>query len=147
MRNLDIPAGSAVLEAACGTGTVTRHPYTRIDDITSLTVTDLAQPMVEQVQQIVGDHPGIEYRQADANDLPFPDSAFDYVICQFSLMLFPDKARGMREASRVSRPGGVFVFNMWDRLECNGFSMAVQGGCKHFSGRSSAFSRTAIYLS
>ncbi len=122
---LDVPADGAVLETACGTGAVTRHLRARLRDTVRLTVTDLALPMVEQVQRIVGDHPGIEYRQADATDLPFPEDSFDAVICQFSLMLFPDKAKAMREAARVLRSGGRFVFNVWDRLERNGFSRAV----------------------
>jgi ubiquinone/menaquinone biosynthesis C-methylase UbiE len=122
---LDVPADGAVLETACGTGAVTRQLRARLRDSVRLTVTDFALPMVEQVQRIVGDHPGIEYRQADATDLPFAAESFDAVICQFSLMLFPDKAKAMREAARVLRSGGCFVFNVWDRLERNGFSRAV----------------------
>lgn len=125
VTHLDIPAGSAVLETACGTGAVTRYLHTRLNDIASLAVTDLAQPMVEQVRKVVGNHPNIKYKQADASDLPFPDNSFDCVICQFSLMLFPDKEKGMREAARVLRPGGHFVFNVWDKLERNEFSKAV----------------------
>ncbi len=48
--------------------------------------------------------------------LPFPDGAFDAVVCQFGVMFFPDKARAFAEARRVLKPGGVFVFNVWDRL-------------------------------
>ena len=122
---LDVPADGAVLETACGTGAVTRHLRPRLRDNVRLTVTDLALPMVERVQRIVGDHPGIEYRKADATDLPFPEDSFDAVICQFSVMLFPDRAKAMREAARVLKSGGRFVFNVWDRLERNGFSRAV----------------------
>ena len=121
----DVPAGGAVLETACGTGAVTRHLQARLPEDSRLTVTDLAPPMVEHVRRVVGDHPNIEYRQADATDLPFPNDLFDAVICQFSLMLFPDKVKGMREAARVLKPGGRFVFNVWDKLERNGFSKAV----------------------
>ena len=118
---LEAPAGGAVLETACGTGAVTRHLQPRLPADTALTVTDLAPPMVEQARKIVGEHPGIEYRPADATDLPFADAAFDAVICQFSLMLFPDRKQGMREAARVTRPGGRFVFNVWDRLSATAF--------------------------
>lgn len=122
---LDIPTGGAVLETACGTGAVTRQLSARMPENCRLTVTDLAPPMVELAQQIVGDHPNIEYRQADATDLPFPDNSFDAVICQFSLMLLPDKVAAMQEAARVLKPGGHFLFNVWDKLERNGFSRAV----------------------
>ena len=45
--------------------------------------------------------------------LPFPDEAFDHVVCQFGVMFFPDKRAGFREARRVLRPGGRFLFNVW----------------------------------
>jgi ubiquinone/menaquinone biosynthesis C-methylase UbiE len=122
---LDVPAGGAVLETACGTGAVTRQLQRRLPESATLTVTDLAPAMVDQARRIVGEHPGIEYREADAMELPFPDDAFDAVVCQFSLMLFPDRKQGMREAARVMKPGGRFAFNVWDRLELNGFSRAV----------------------
>ncbi len=95
----DVPAGGAVLETACGTGAVTRHLQARLPEDSRFTVTDLAAPMVEHVRRVVGDHPNIAYRQADATDLPFPNDSFDAVICQFSLMLFPDKVKGMQEAA------------------------------------------------
>lgn len=122
---LDIPTGGAVLETACGTGAVTRQLLTRMPKDCRLTVTDLAPPMVELARKIVGDQPNIEYRQADATDLPFPDNSFDAVICQFSLMLLPDKMRAMQEAARVLKPSGHFLFNVWDKLERNEFSQVV----------------------
>lgn len=125
VARLEVPAGSAVLETACGTGAVTRHLHARVADDVRLTVTDLAPAMIEQARRNVGEHANIAYQEADATDLPFADDAFDAVICQFSLMLFPDKAQGMREAARVLRPGGWFVFNVWDKLDDNGFSKAV----------------------
>lgn len=122
---LDVPVGGAVLETACGTGAVTRHLEAQLPEGARLTATDLAPPMVEMARQIVGDRPNMAYQQADATDLPFPPDSFDAVICQFSLMLFPDKVKGMREAARVLRPNGRFVFNVWDKLESNGFCGAV----------------------
>ena len=122
---VDVPKGGTVLETACGTGAVTRHLRTHLGDDVRLTVTDLAPSMVEQAQKIVGDHPGTEYQPADAIDLPFPGDSFDAVVCQFSLMLFPDKEKAMREAARVLKPGGSFVFNVWDKLERNALSRAV----------------------
>src|SRR5262245_20755321 len=63
----------------------------------------------------------ISWRQADALALPFNDAAFDAVLCQFGVMFFPDKVAGYREARRVLKPGGRFVFNVWDRIENNEF--------------------------
>ena len=67
----------------------------------------------------------IEWRQADALALPFEDESFDAVACQFGAMFFPDKVQGYREARRVLKPGGRYVFNVWDRIAENEFADVV----------------------
>jgi SAM-dependent methyltransferase len=67
----------------------------------------------------------VEWRQADAMHLPFPDEAFDVVVCQFAAMFFPDKRQAFAEARRVLRPGGCLVFNVWDHIEQNEFADTV----------------------
>jgi SAM-dependent methyltransferase len=73
----------------------------------------------------VGTKRAVEWRQADAMQLPFPDGAFDAVVCQFGVMFLPDKSKAFSQARRVLRPGGVFIFNVWDRIEENEFADAV----------------------
>jgi SAM-dependent methyltransferase len=67
----------------------------------------------------------VTWRQADAQYLPFPDGEFDAVVCQFGIMFFPDKPRAFSEAYRVLKPGGRFLFNVWDRIEENEFAEIV----------------------
>jgi SAM-dependent methyltransferase len=57
--------------------------------------------------------------------LPFADESFDAVVCQFGAMFFPDKAKAFAEARRVLKPGGVFLFNVWDRIGENEFAETV----------------------
>jgi SAM-dependent methyltransferase len=57
--------------------------------------------------------------------LPFEDGTFDAVVCQFGVMFFPDKGKAFAEARRVLKPGGVFLFNAWDRIEENEFADVV----------------------
>jgi SAM-dependent methyltransferase len=64
----------------------------------------------------------IRWQQADAQSLPFEDATFDLVCCQFGVMFFPDRPSGYREAKRVLKPGGCFLFNAWDRIEENVFA-------------------------
>jgi SAM-dependent methyltransferase len=67
----------------------------------------------------------ISWRQADALALPFDGATFDAVLCQFGVMFFPDRVAGYREARRVLKLGGRFVFNVWDRIENNEFCCIV----------------------
>jgi SAM-dependent methyltransferase len=73
----------------------------------------------------IGTAQPVQWRQADAMQLPFDEASFDIVVCQFGVMFFPDKARAFAQARRVLRPGGVFLFNAWDRIEDNEFADVV----------------------
>jgi len=117
-------APGRVLEIAAGTGVVTRALAAALPERASIVATDLNQPMLDQAAAL-GTRRPVEWRQADAMQLPFADGVFDAVVCQFGVMFFPDKARAFAEARRVLRPGGVWVFNVWDRIEENEFADVV----------------------
>jgi SAM-dependent methyltransferase len=110
-----------VLEIACGTGVVTRNLASSLPEGVSIVATDLNQPMLDQAAAIGTARP-VEWRHADAMQLPFPDGSFDAVVCQFGVMFFPDRSRAFAEARRVLRPRGIFIFNAWDRIEENEFA-------------------------
>lgn len=116
-----------VLEVAAGTGVVTRGMAASLPERTSIVATDLNQPMLDQAA-VVGTKRPVTWRQADAMQLPFEDGTFDAVICQFGVMFFPEKQRAFAEARRVLRPGGVYIFNVWDRLDQNEFADAITEG-------------------
>ena len=113
-----------VLEAAAGTGIVTRALLRALPGSVAIVATDLNQPMVDHAAAQVSSS-RVTWQQADAQSLPFPDGAFDAVVCQFGVMFFPDKRQAYREARRVLKPGGRFIFNVWDKLECNEFAALV----------------------
>jgi SAM-dependent methyltransferase len=113
-----------LLELAAGTGAVTRALATIEDDALSIVATDLSQGMLDQAMAI-GTARSVTWRQADAMALPFADGEFDAVVCQFGVMFFPDKAKAFAQARRVLRPGGVFIFNVWDRISDNEFADTV----------------------
>ena len=116
---LNVAEGGAVLETAAGTGVVTRKLRARLPASVALMATDLNDAMLDVARASLGDAGGVEIRIADATDLPFPDAAFNAVVCQFGVMFFPDKQRGYAEAARVLKPGGAFLFNVWDSLAHN----------------------------
>ena len=115
---------ASVLEVAAGTGAVTRKMMLRLPTDTHIMATDLNQGMIDQARRQCK-AANIEWRQADAMNLPFPDASFDLVVCQFGAMFFPDKARAFGEAHRVLRPRGAFLFNVWDTLDRNEFARTV----------------------
>jgi SAM-dependent methyltransferase len=113
-----------ILEVAAGTGVVTRALAATLPQSVAIVATDLNQAMLDQAAKLAIARP-VGWRQADAMQLPFGDATFDAVVCQFGAMFFPDKARAFAEAHRVLRPGGVFLFNVWDRIEDNEFADEV----------------------
>lgn len=118
-------APRSILEVAAGTGVVTRALAARLPTDTKLVSTDLNQPMLDQARKQMADRPHVIFRQADAQALPFDDAQFDVVLCQFGAMFFPDRAKAYREAKRVLKPGGTYLFNVWDRIEDNDFADEV----------------------
>lgn len=116
---------SSVLEVAAGTGVVTRAMASALPESVSIVATDLNQAMLDHAAA-VGTKRAVEWRQADATQLPFTDGAFDAVVCQFGVMFFPDKPKAFSEARRVLKPGGILFFNVWDRIGENEFAETVE---------------------
>jgi ubiquinone/menaquinone biosynthesis C-methylase UbiE len=113
-----------ILETAAGTGVVTRALVTALPESVSIVATDLNQPMLDHaLSQLPSSR--VTWQQADAQALPFSDGEFDAVVCQFGVMFFPEKLRAFSEAYRVLKPGGRFLFNVWDRIEENEFANIV----------------------
>ena len=118
VARLPAKTGLRVLETACGTGIVTERLAQRLRGAGTVIATDLNEAMIEHARARLA-AAGVEWRQADATNLPFPDQSFDVVVCQFGVMFFPDKLKGAQQALRVLRPGGLFLFNTWDAMEHN----------------------------
>lgn len=114
-----------VLETAAGTGVLTRALASRLPEHTRIVATDLNQPMLDHAAARQPSDSRITWRRADALALPFGDQSFDAVACQFGAMFFPDKVQGYREARRVLKPGGSFLFSVWDRISENEFADIV----------------------
>ena len=115
----------AVLETAAGSGVVTRALAPRLSPDVRYVATDLNQPMLDYAAARQGADARISWRKADAQALPFEAAAFDIVCCQFGAMFFPDRPSAYRQARRVLRSGGRFLFNVWDRIEENVFANDV----------------------
>jgi ubiquinone/menaquinone biosynthesis C-methylase UbiE len=132
-----IPAdrGTTVLEVACGTGAVTRCLLDRLPSSARIVATDLNEGMIAIARSRTPNDARLSWRTSDSAALPFGDGEFDAVICQFGVMFFPDKLAAFREARRVLKPGGRFVFNVWDDFEHNAFGRLAHATIASFFDR------------
>lgn len=111
--------GGDVLEIACGTGLVTRMLRERLAARRRLVASDLSKAMVDYARASLAGLEGIEWREADAANLPFADGEFAAAVCALGFMFVPDKPRAFAEARRVLRKDGRLYFSVWDRIEEN----------------------------
>jgi ubiquinone/menaquinone biosynthesis C-methylase UbiE len=131
---LIVTRGMRVLETACGTGILTGRLLQRMGSDSTLIATDFSEAMIALSQRRVLSEARLEHRQVDATSMPFQDQSFDAVGCQFGLMFFHDRAAGIREAFRVLKPGGLYLFNVWDRVEANPMSWLAHEVVTEFFG-------------
>jgi ubiquinone/menaquinone biosynthesis C-methylase UbiE len=101
----DIQPGMSVLDVAAGNGNFALAAAGRGADVTAC---DLTPPMIE-MGRVRSEAAGakIEWQEADAGELPFPDGRFDVVASVFGAMFSPEPQRVATEMFRVCRPGGV----------------------------------------
>ncbi|MEM7195104.1 MAG: class I SAM-dependent methyltransferase [Pseudomonadota bacterium] len=110
-ESLDMKAGGTVLDVAAGNGNVTLAAARRFGIVTS---TDYVESLLEQ-SKVRADAEGLDisFQQADAEDLPFSNESFDYVVSTFGVMFTPDQATSARELHRVCKPGGKIGLVNW----------------------------------
>lgn len=111
--------GQAVLDVACGPGTVTRLAAQQVGPTGSVTGCDLSPAMLELARSKVSLDGGapIGYLVCSADVLTFRDDSFDLVTCQQGLQFFPDRSAALAEMRRVLRPGGKIGIAVWCSIE------------------------------
>ena len=115
--------GDRVLDVACGTGIVARQVASRLGAGAAVTGID-ANPKMLAVARASADREGarIEWREAAAEQLPFPVGTFDRILCQFGLMFFRDRRAAVAEMRRVAaEPGGRVAVSVWQGLDRHPF--------------------------
>lgn len=113
-KSVSLDGSERVLDAACGTGIVTRVAMERFSNIRKMVGVDLNPGMLEVAgANTPKTNIPIEWQQGDICALPFPDGSFDVVLCQQSLQFIPDKAAALREMRRVLADNGKLVFTVW----------------------------------
>jgi ubiquinone/menaquinone biosynthesis C-methylase UbiE len=108
---LDVRAGHRVLDVAAGNGNVSLAAARRGCEVVA---TDYVPALLERARErAAAERLDIEFREADAEALPFADGAFDAVVSTFGVMFTPDQERAAAELMRVCRPGGRIGLANW----------------------------------
>ena len=105
-----VAAGQRVLDVGCGPGALTAELVARLG-AASVAAVDPSEPFVAAARER---HPGVDVRQASAEQLPFPDDAFDAALAQLVVHFMSDPVAGLGEMARVTRPDGVVAACVWD---------------------------------
>ena len=102
--------GQRVLDVGCGPGALTARLVERLgaDAVTGV------DPSASFVAAARARFPGVDLREARAEELPFPDGSFDVVLAQLVVHFMDDPVAGLREMGRVARPGGTVAACVWD---------------------------------
>lgn len=110
--------GLCVLDLACGVG----DPALSIAQVVApsgrVTATDLGPGMMSLAEELARKKglANIEFREANAESLPFADASYDVLTCRFGIMFFPDLSKALRECFRVLKPGGRVAFVAWGKI-------------------------------
>lgn len=116
----DVGPGDRVLDVACGTGVVARAAARRVGSSGAVTGIDVNPDMLATARRSAAQvTPPIDWRQGDAEALPFDDDAFDVVLCQEAVQFFSDRVAALREMHRVAVPGGRVAFSVLRSVEHN----------------------------
>jgi ubiquinone/menaquinone biosynthesis C-methylase UbiE len=138
-----VEPGQRVLDVACGTGALTLAIAERAGPTGSVAALDANRDMLAVARR----HDArIDWREGNAESLPFQDASFDAVVSQFGLMFFDDKPRALAEMMRVVRRGGRIAVAVWDALERSPGYAALAGLLERLFGKATADAFRAPYV-
>lgn len=108
LSRLGVESGGPFLDVGCGDGWAVKM-VASISQSELVAGIDISPKMIEKARTRVQNAENVDFRVADALDLPYPDSTFQWVLCTFSFHHYSDPSAALREIRRVMRPGGRFV--------------------------------------
>src|SRR5580692_10976075 len=110
--------GLRVLDLASGVGDPALSIAAKVAPTGRVTATDLGPGMISLAEELARKKglTNIEFREANAESLPFADASYDVITCRFGIMFFPDLPKALRECLRVLKPGGRAAFVAWGKM-------------------------------
>lgn len=113
VESAGVTSGQRVLDVGCGPGALT-GALVDVVGVGSVSACDPSAPFVDACAER---HPGVDVKQATAEDLPWPDQAFDAVLASLVLNFVADRGVAAAQVMRVLRPGGTIAATVWDYAE------------------------------
>jgi len=116
--------GERVLDLACGTGLVTFRAAGAVAPAGHVVGTDISDAMIEQCRRTATQRgvANVTFERMAAEQLALPDESFDAVLCALGMMYVVDFEGSIREAFRVTKPGGRAVSAVWGRRDRCGWA-------------------------
>jgi ubiquinone/menaquinone biosynthesis C-methylase UbiE len=140
-------SGEHVVDVACGTGIVARTAATSVGPAGSVVGIDL-NPGMLGVARSLSSNGSLQWKEASADKLPFPDGSFSVVYCQLGLQFFPDRPAALREMRRVSSAEGRLALMVWRGIhESPGFAVLAEALEQHIGPAAAAIMRAPFELS
>src|SRR5258706_2303458 len=139
----DPKKGDRVLDVACGTGIIARMVADRVGPTGAVVGVDLNPGMLKVARTVwsSGSRSGaqVEWQEASADKLPFPNASFNVAYCQLGLQFFADRPAALREMHRVLASGGRLAVMVWrGREERPGRSVAGEALQRPDGGKGAA---------
>ena len=141
-----------VLDVACGTGVVARIAATRVGPSGTVVGIDLNPGMLSVARSVVSPDSRsggqLQWQEASADKLPFPDGSFNVVYCQLGLQFFADRPAALREMRRVLGTEGRLALMVWRGIhESPGFAVLADALQRHVGQAAAAIMRAPFGLS
>jgi len=144
--------GERVVDVACGTGIVARIAAARVGPTGAVVGVDLNPGMLSVARSVVPTESlsagPLQWQEASADKLPFPDGSFDIVYCQLGLQFFADRAAALHEMRRVLGTEGRLALMVWRGIhESPGFALLAEALERHVGQAAATIMRAPFGLS
>jgi ubiquinone/menaquinone biosynthesis C-methylase UbiE len=136
LDRLDLQPGEAVLDVACGPGSLTRPAAIEVGPAGRVAGVDLSAAMlaIALAKPKLPRAAAIEYHHAPADRLPVDDGRFDVATCQQGLQFFPNPSAALREMRRAMRPDGRVAIAVWTEIDHSPPFAALEGAVREVAG-------------
>jgi ubiquinone/menaquinone biosynthesis C-methylase UbiE len=139
--------GERVIDVACGTGIVARLAAKRVGPTGAVVGVDLNPGMLDVARSSAATG-SLQWQEASADKLPFPDGSFNVVYCQLGLQFFADRTAALREMRRVSATEGRLAIMVWRGIqESPGFAGLAEALERHIGQAAATIMRAPFVLS